>query len=217
MKTTIFNIALLITACGQQPVSPETVTDSNTKATNAKNTSTAEQDEPTKIKGYLSNAFEVTVDGEKFGDSEAFYTDQIDRLTEEAVSNGYQDWKLTFDAEIGLADLKYGMDVFIAASDKKGYAGQTSMNYDGSFSVTIPEGARDSVYSLRAVKRVSVTLTPPDELRRTEKTVKWCYNLSADLRNVAVGDLVVLDNFSTRLTKYGCQVDRSGIAIPAKN
>lgn len=86
MKT-IVNIMLLVTACGQQPLTNETATDGSKTAT-SKNGQVSDQ-EPTKIKGYLSNAFEITVDGEKYADSEAFYSAQIDRLAENATESGY--------------------------------------------------------------------------------------------------------------------------------
>lgn len=216
MSMITFVIGSLV-ACGQQPnYTDPKVTDQ--KDTTAEDTTTKKDSlPPMGIDGYISNAFDLTVDDERYSDSEDFYTRELDRLTEEAVEAGYEDWKLTFDAKIGLVDLKYGMNVFVASPGNRGFAGQTTVSSNAGFYIAVPPAARDEAFSIRAVKRINVTLTPPDELRKTEKPVRWCYNFSAEISDVRVdGEPLVLNNFKTRITKYACSVDSNGIAIPPK-
>jgi predicted small lipoprotein YifL len=141
--TTIISLVFTLVACGQQPnYSEPTLTDKQDKK--AENTDTQENKKtndvlpPQGIDGYISNAFDLTVDGERYTDSEDFYTKELDRLTESAVEAGYEDWNLDFDAQIGLVDLKYGMTVFVGSPSRKGFAGQTTVASDASFHVHVP-------------------------------------------------------------------------------
>lgn len=171
----------------------------------------------TYVKGYISSAFDLTVDDAKYADSEDFYTQQLDRLQEEAVVAGYDGWALKFDAEIGLVDLKSGMQVFVVATTKTGYAGETKVLQNGTFSVHFPTDGNESRYKIRAVKRINVELTNPDTKAEVKK-VKWCYNFSANEQDVTIDEQqhpIILDTFYTRITKYACSVvSGGGIAIP---
>lgn len=224
MKTiaSITFVLVSTVACGAADYTDPEVTgkytNTSTELANDTQSEATKTHEATGIEGYLSNAFDLHVDEERYSDSEDFYTRELDRLTEEAAKAGYEDWQLNFDAAIGLVDLKYGMTVFVASAGNRGFAGQTSVSSTASFSIGVPEAARDQVFRLRAVKRINVTLNPPEELRRTEKSVRWCYNFSAEIADVRVdGEPVVLDNFKTRITKYACSIDNNnGISIPTK-
>lgn len=215
MKTNIISFVFTLVACGQQPnYSEPTLTDKQDKKAEGEEKSN-DVLPPQGIDGYISNAFELTVDGERYTDSEDFYTRELERLTENAVESGYEDWKLDFDAQIGLVDLKYGMTVFVASLSRKGFAGQTTVSSDSSFHVQVPEAARKEAYNIRAVKKINLTLTPPEG--SDEKPVRWCYNFSAEIGEVRVdGEPVVLSTFKTKLTKYACSVADQGIAIPPK-
>lgn len=218
MKTNIISLVFTLVACGQQPnYSDPTLTDKQDKK--AEDTDTQDKADdvlpPQGIDGYISNAFDLTVDGERYTDSEDFYTRELDRLTESAVEAGYEDWTLDFDAQIGLVDLKYGMTVFVGSPSRKGFAGQTTVASDASFHVHVPEAARKENYSIRAVKKINLTLNPPEG--SDEKPVRWCYNFSAEIGEVRVdGEPVVLNTFKTKLTKYACSVADQGIVIPPK-
>lgn len=215
MKT-ISTIAIVssLVACGQVPTTETQATVAKTEAKDPEEKQVtelkSEYQEQAYLTGYLANAFDVVVDGQRYADTEDYYTRKLEQLTAEADDSGYEGWTLSFDAEIGLEDLKYGMTVFASASGNRGYAGQVPMEFNGSFTMEIPDNSRNAVYSVRANKKVNVTLTPPES---GEKPVRWCYNFSAQLTGVTLGAPVILNSFQSRLTKYACSLERDGIEI----
>jgi len=222
MKVVNTSIAITLVsallACGQVPTEDQTATKAAKDKEGKDNVEESEYEGQANLTGYLANAFDVVVDGQKYEDTEDYYTQKLEQLTAEAEASGYEGWTLSFDAEIGLDDLKYGMMVFASAAGNRGYAGQVPMEFNGSFSMEIPENSRNAVYSVRANKKVNVTLTPPEseDGSANEKPVRWCYNFSAQLAGITLGAPVILNTFESRLTKYACSVERDGIEIPTK-
>ena len=213
-KNALVIVLLGVVGCGQ--VSNEELTQQQTREekSNGKDLNGGEEYVETAfLTGYLANAFDVVVDGQRYSDTEDYYTQKITQLTNEANASGYAGWDLSFDAEIGLDDLAYGMVVFASAAGSRGYAGHAPMEYNGSFSMEIPDNARNAVYAVRANKKVGVTLTPPQD--SDKKAIEWCYNFSAELSGISLGSPVILNKFSSRLTKYACATSKQdGIEIP---
>src|SRR5262245_31205746 len=70
---------------------------------------------PKKFEGYVMSAFAITVDEQPYEDMEDFYTQELDRLPEKVAAAGYDsEWKVSFEAEVGLSDLWRNMEVFVA-------------------------------------------------------------------------------------------------------
>lgn len=198
-------ISSILVSCGQLPIDDKNIV----------NTAFYEENN-SYVSGYIANAFDVVIDGDTYKDSEDYYTKKLEQLTDEAAKAGYDGWKLSFEAEIGLDDLKDGMTVFVSASGNRGFAGQEQMSFDGSFNFKIPDNAKDAVYSIRANKKVSITLYPPDYLNSLPK--KWCFNFSANLNGITVDNPVILNTFESRVTKYACSLNiNDGIKIPSDN
>lgn len=166
------------------------------------------------LEGYIVSAFDLEVDGERYADSEDFYTAQLEKLQLEAEESGYAGYSLRFDAKIGLNDLKYGMRVYIISANEYGFATETTVQENGNFRATIPAKAYYDTYKIRTNKRVSVTLTSPDK----KDVQKWCYNFSGHETQTTIENPALIKVFTTNVTKYACsQSTSSGIEIPVKN
>lgn len=161
----------------------------------------------TTLSGSVVSAFQITVDGKAYDDSEDFYTAEVQRLPEKVAAGGYGGWDAKFIAVLGFNDLAKDMRVYLSPIGNSGFTGQASVGYDSKFSIQLPSGAKDGVYNLRAVKRVNVVLS------RGGESKTFCYNFSAVERNVMFSEIfrpVVLDNFVTKLTAYSCESAESG-------
>jgi len=161
------------------------------------------------VSGYVS-PIKISVDGKPYDDGEDFYTQELGRL-ETLVTKEYPDYTFSFEADVGLRDLKQGLSVFMV-SDNDGYADETSVDGKGRFSFYVPTEFSKDNYLIRAYKRIGLRLTPSDE---TEKEIYWCYNMYAE-RSKTLDKAVVLRDFTTKITRYKCSTstDKSGIQIP---
>lgn len=170
--------------------------------------------QPVTLRGYVASAFEIEVDGTQYLDSEDFYTSQIEKLEGEVVEAGYDGYTIKFDARIGLDDLKQGMKVYISSVEDRGFAGDTQVSDRGIFSMFIPASGSTALYRVRTNKRVNVLLTGPDG-----EKVKWCYNFSGIESQIDVTDPrpVHIDKFETRVTRYSCSGQPTGIQIPKRD
>lgn len=166
------------------------------------------------LSGYVVSAWDVVVDGESYTDTEDYYTQQLEALHGMAEEEGYRGWDISFDAQIGLTDLKFGMKVFVVSGTTRGYAAEARVDSEGSFKISFPYDS-EALYKIRAMKRVSVTLTDPE----TKEWKKWCYILSAVEQEVSLMDderPVLLSNFVTQTTTYECESSgNTGITIPS--
>jgi len=166
--------------------------------------------------GSVVSAFQLTVDGRVYQDSEDFYSQEILRLQDKVAEAGYSGWDARFEAVLGFNDLASGMTVYAAPTAKTGYSGQAAVASDGKFRIEFPSNARDESVNVRAVKRVNVVLLRGGEVR------KFCYNFSAVEKNVSLKESslpVLLDSFQTQMTLYSCdsQPSRDGLALPSNN
>lgn len=164
--------------------------------------------------GFVSNAFEVTVDGAAYHDLEDFYTQESTRLPDKAAAAGLDaSYKVSLDAQIGFQDLWTNMTVYISPVANHGYQGTARINADGSFQVKLPKEALDDTYRVRAVKRIGVVAEKEGE------SVRHCYNFSAMELSVNFSSSskpIVLNAFETRLTTYSCvQAQGDGLEIPS--
>lgn len=210
MKNTILVLSLLSTACG----SLDQVAAQKDKEDNKSEV----KSDYTQLQGYVSPN-NVTVDQKSYDDSETFYSEKLDQLNQELTKSGYEGWKLKFDADIGLEDLSNGMKVFIAATGNKGYANESYVSANGQFSFTIPNSVNQYQYNIRAVKRIGITITPPEYNTDTVlKSISWCYNFSAELNNFELdSEMVIMNSFTSKLTKYKCSTEddaNKGIHLP---
>ena len=218
MKTLITAslIMALTTACGDIPT---TETEGTTTSSNYDDDAEYDDETPVDIRGYISPAFDVIVDGKQYGDSEDFYSEKLAALKAEAKNAGYEGWTMTLSAAIGLDDLSDGMTVFIAATGNRGYASETYLDTDGRFTFHIPVADQKYKYNIRANKRIGLKLTPPvDKVTGYQaESISWCYNFSAELHDVVTdGESMILNSFSTKITQYKCQSnsENGGIHIP---
>lgn len=204
MKT-LLHIIFAITAlvgCGihlDDPKSQETA-QTTEQIEEKEETLVYSEPQPVYLKGSVSAGFNITVDGQTYEDSEDFYTKQIDALEAEKDANGYADYSLTFDARLGLTDLKDGMTVQAEGIGEEGYAGETIVVNDGTFEIRFPPEADGETLNIRANKRIGVIL------RNGNETIYWCYNFLAN-KETEIGldkKPIILRHFKTRLTKYKC-------------
>lgn len=205
---------LLVTGCGielQQPTE-ETINQPTETVEEPEEVINYSEPQPIYLKGSVSSAFNITVDGQNYTDSEDFYTQQLDVLTSEKEANGYADYKLTFDAQLGLNDLKDGMTLQAEGIGDTGYAGETIIINDGTFELRFPSEAEDEILNIRATKRIGVILTSTKG-----ENIYWCYNFYAkkEIELKANGKPIILRHFETKLTKYKCEGRKtSSLSIP---
>lgn len=168
--------------------------------------------EPKTFEGFIGGAFEVNVDGATYVDMEDFYTQELARLPEKVAQAGYDDsWQSSFEAEVGLADLWRNMTVYVSPLDTLGYQGQTRVGESGRFAITLPPDALNHTYKIRANKRIGVTLT------RGETVKKICYNFSAVEMSAPFSDEslpIVISNFVSTVTAYECAEQSGGLKVP---
>jgi len=159
--------------------------------------------EPVYLRGYLSSSFTISVDDQSFEDSEDFYSAQIEKMEAEKIAQGFEGYDLELKGRLGLADLKYGMSVYIESAGEEGYGAETVVVADGTFEVRFPPQASGDTFQIRANKRIGVVLSNDEG-----DVVHWCYNFYG--RKVAEvthdSKPVILREFFTKLTKYDCQV-----------
>lgn len=195
--------ALLFSGCGDALKDQQNDLNSQKEASPS-----PKESEPVRVNGYVS-PINIMVDGVSYVDSEDFYTQEVDRLTEK-VKEQYPEHKLYFDAEIGLRDLKRDLSVFLVATNE-GRADETMVNGKGQFSFELPSKSDlKQTYLLRAYKRIGL------RLQKGNETISWCYNLSAEREVMIETDKsLILREFSTKLTKYQCNTKKdSGISLP---
>jgi len=170
--------------------------------------------EPKTFEGFIGGVFEVTVDNQKYLDMEDFYTQEVAKLPTKVAAAGYDpSWTASFDAEVGLSDLWRSMTVYISPTDNQGYQGQTYVESNGGFSITLPPAALNKVYRIRANKRIGITLT------RGELVKKLCYNFSAVEMSAPFDDAslpIIIQTFVTTITAYSCNESSgsTGVKIP---
>jgi len=220
-------VVIALTACGSAvPMGTETSTatsvsttpDTKKAASNKGQSSGQEGDEGEQgddtqggyLTGYVVSAFDMDVNGRRYEDSEDFYTQQLGELESEMEAAGYVGYSLSLSGELGLDDLKYGMDVYVVAHGKTGFAGDTRVNENGRFMLGIPDGSGDEVFRIRTNKRVSVILTSPDK----RDVVRWCYNFSSANTEGTLAEPVLISQFTTKLTRYQCSDSGNGMALP---
>lgn len=169
------------------------------------------------LKGSITTAFDVTVNGKDFPDGlESYYTEEVGKLSDDVTAAGYAGYKATFDAQIGFNDLAIGQTVYVAPTTQRGYSGQTVVAGDSTFALTLPAEAANDVYQIRSNKRIAINLVNAKDKTDTKK---FCYNFSAINLNVPFGDKdrpIVLNNFKSTITAYACKTDPGvgSLAIP---
>lgn len=217
MKTLLITTMIWITAgCGAQIEIPEEKTFNQEDVQKEKSSNEDEQSlvsyEPIYLRGSVSSGFTISVDGQNYDDSEDFYTQQLDVLEAEKIENGYEDYELTFDAALGLNDLKNGMTVYAESDGETGYSGETIVSNNGTFEIQFPAKADGERLNVRANKRIGIILKGPEN-----ELIYWCYNFSATTETTIGPDNkpVILRHFNTKLTKYKCSGRRNNpLSIP---
>ena len=206
----LFILIYLTFSCGLEPNSNE---ESQSSDDVILQDSEILEDVQISFEGFVSNAFEVTVDGEVYDDLEDFYTKEKSRLNEKIIEAGYDpSFEAVFDAEVGFSDLWNNMIVYISSVEDRGYQGQSYISQNGNFQVSLPQKANNSQYKVRAVKRIGIILTSEQETKRI------CYNFSAVDQSVQLSDQekpIILKNFESKITDYKCDNPQSnGLEIP---
>lgn len=162
------------------------------------------------LKGAVTPAFELTVDGESYRDSEDFYTAELERLPSkiEAAGIDLTGLEVRFAAKVGLTDLPKGMTVHAIAQGIQGTAGMASVRSDGTFAIPLPKTKEPLTVQVRATKRISIELVRGQKVEK-----KFCYTLSAQKSGLKATEFLVLSDFQTSLTKYECSTNEKGLII----
>jgi hypothetical protein len=164
------------------------------------------------LKGSITAAFDVTVDGEPYADLETFYTEEIGKLPSKVAKQGNDGWDVKFDAEIGFTDLYNQMSIFAQSTSDRGYQGRGFAKGDGNFVIKMPKEAEGDTFKIRGVKRTAVIL------KKDGETKKFCYNFGPQDSEVPYADRdkpIIMNSFTTRITAYECvQEDTTGLEIP---
>lgn len=168
------------------------------------------------LRGSITSAFAVNVDGQDYGDMEEYFTAENARLPEKVKAAGYEGFETRFDAAIGFRDLSVGMTVYVQPKANRGYANRTVVAQNDTFAVVLPAEAAGDVYQVRAVKRIAVVLTKGQEIK------SHCWNFSAIDLEVPYAEKdkpIVLDHFKSSLTTYECVQDpgAQSLEIPANS
>lgn len=213
-------IAATLAACGKEK---DGCSNSDTSAINGKDgckaeTKGIEKDAATVdqfvLRGSITSAFAVTVDGEAFNDLESFYTTEVGRLPAKVQKQGYAGYDVKFDAAIGFDSLYQGMTVYIQGAEKRGYQARTTVARDGTFAVNMEPDAAGDTYMIRANKRVAVILSKDGETPK-----KYCYNFSAVDLSVPYAEKdkpIQISSFTSTITALDCVADApTGINLPA--
>lgn len=201
---------------GTSSSNPDT-TDSTGLASKSEGDGPGTPAEEVALEGYVTSAFEVTVDGTRYADLEDFYSQELVRIPERLEKAGLPaDTPFSFEAQVGISDLWQNMRVYVSAVEDRGYLGTTRVSSEGSFRIAFPWEASESEYKIRAVKRISLLVTAEGESSR------YCYNFSARDQNVLLSERekpVILDEFETRITSYACSEEQpeSGLEIPYRS
>jgi len=203
MKVLIVTV-LLITACGSDPCNDA---DEKTKceASEVAATNLESVEESVEFSGYVQRAFELTVEGKQFQDTEHFYTNFIGDL----VYPKYPELK---DKEVRLLG-EYALDrfgshteVYLSSDADEGHLFQTATNKQGRFSVTVEPKALDETFRARIVIRIGLIVD--DE--------EFCYLLKSTKDGILVSDSakpIIFNDFVTQLNTYKCGVS-DGIVVP---
>jgi len=217
MKTflTLITIVFLTMACGTAQDSATTnksATDTSSSTTSSTTSSTSSQaglnaGDYFSVEGYVS-PINISVNSVVYRDSEDFYTQELRRLQIE-VKEKYPNYKLSFDASVGLRNFKTGMYVFLVSSGDVGVASESYVDATGKFSFML-DGKTDRkvMYTLRATKRISLKLVKDKDI------VQWCYNMYAEKEMPLDGKSAVLRQFATVITEYQCSDPANGIQLP---
>lgn len=167
------------------------------------------------FRGAVVSAFEVTVDGQSYGDMEQFYTAELSKLATKVKEAGYSSaTNVRFDAELGFLDLWRSMNVFLLAEGDQGYMSSGVVDSSGTFTIALPDDASEDSYQVRANKRIKVKFLSDGA------TKTFCYNFSAVQQKVsfaARSKPILLKTFESSLTAYDCPADAavSSLQIPA--
>ena len=210
----LFSI-FIFSGCGSIDTSSSSSTNSIPDDTEDLDNNSDEQSETTILfEGFVSNAFEATIDEIQYEDLEDFNTHEMDKLPEKINEAGFSDsYEVKFDAEIGFKDLWNSMIVYITPVTNRGYQSSSFVGHNGNFSLLLPKKSLDNEYKVRANKRIVIILSNEQE------TLRLCYNFSATDKAVMSSDKekpVILSEFTTKITKYGCERStNSSMFIPA--
>lgn len=209
MKASTAALGLLLAGCGNR----DQVSDALNGTASDPKLKPSPAPAPVLLRGAVAGAFQLTVDGVAYRDSEDFYTSELARLPERVREAGHDldGLVVRFSARVGLGDLWAGMLVFVAPASGQGAAGSVPVRPDGTFAFSLPAGTdAAAAFQLRAVKRISVEL-----VRAGTVEERWCYLLSAREAAAVPGQFALLQAFDTQLTAYECEKATGGLSIPA--
>lgn len=149
------------------------------------------------------NPLNITVDGESYDDSEVWYTQQMNKLEEEAKQN-YPDLKLRIAGSIGLSDLANGLTYIVYNQNLTKQQTDSFFYIDGMF--------KAQSFNILAVKRVNIELL--NSYGRTEQS--WCFNFKGTGSFIADNRVYAnIKDWNTSLTRYKCSsVDSRTFGIP---
>lgn len=198
-------VALLVSlaSCGKDPFAGEDLSNHPEDPSTAAAT----------FSGYVQKAFAITVDGEKFDDSEQFYTNFIPAL----ILPHYAvpvDAMLTVEGQYGMDEFGSNAWVFMTPTQNEGDLFQAQTDSYSKFTIQVTDAALNSTYKARLVIRIGLLVTQvgsdPDH---------FCYVLTGARDNIALTDKskpIIFDVFTTQLNTYKCdQVTDSQLVIPS--
>jgi hypothetical protein len=163
---------------------------------------------PNYLRGGITSAFDLTVDGVAYRDSEDFFTQQVRKLPVQlaAAGNDLTDRTVRFTGRMGLADLWKDMVIFVQPISGQGSSGYSAIQANGQFSFLAKGIEPDAQFQIRAVKRIGVEIVKDNAIEKL-----YCFILSAREQTAQLNTFVNLNTFDTQLTEYACEANQGGM------
>lgn len=154
--------------------------------------------------GYVQTAFEITVDGVQFNDSEHFYT----RFIQDLITPNYPELEgkeIEVLGTYGISTFGTNSPVFVAPSGSDGHLYSATTDSSRHFEVVV-SGSSTGTYRSKLVNRIGLLIDGE----------KSCYLLTSTKDNITFEREVpiVFSEYTTQLNTYKCEVGTNSIEIP---
>lgn len=204
LNATIFTMAL--TACGDYELT--------NKNQDAELEAALAPGSKIEFSGYVQRAFEITVEGVTFNDTEDFYTNFVDDLilSDDRYAEALADAEITIEGEYSVEKFGSSSRVFMSSQQGDGHIYESTTNNQAKFTIEVDVSATDEVFKARVINRIGLNVAYEDG---TEE--RFCYILHANRSSISVTETskpIIFDDFKTQLNSYNCEEAASKIEIP---
>ena len=162
------------------------------------------------LRGFLTSAFRISIDGVFYENSEEAYTSQLANLLYEIKVAGLAGYSLRYDAQLGLSDMAHNTRVFLQGDRGAGFSTAADVDQSGAFSISIPDGFGADKFEVKTAKRIAITLASPGG----RQELKWCFNLFGFANDATLDKPVTINTYYTQITSYECLAEGSVVAAP---